>query len=77
MGLEIVIGLIVVALVGWAICEFKYKALPFEHAPEEEEGWEEFKEHLEANGNHELNIREIMANNSTNVFDAVDSADSE
>ena len=43
MGLEIVIGLIVVALVGWAICEFKYKALPFEHAPEEEEGWEEFK----------------------------------
>ena len=62
---------IAVALVGWCVCEAIGKP-HYTHAPEEQEGWEEFEEHAKANNGKEQNIRDIMRNNSTKGFSAVD-----
>lgn len=70
-GLEILIAFIVIALVGWGICELKYKSLPFHHTSEEQAGWDEFKEHAEMNDGKEMNIRDIVRTNSTKGYDAV------
>lgn len=66
------IGLIVlfaVAIIGWAIAEMKYKTFTFtrsekdvEELLENEHRAQEFKE---------MNIRDIMRNNSTNGYNAV------
>ena len=65
------IALVVVALVGWAIAEAKYKALPFTHSEEEAKEAEELYEIAKARNYQEMNIRDIMRTNSTKGFDAV------
>ena len=41
-GLTLFVVFIAVALVGWCVCEAIGK-LHYTHAPEEQEGWEEFE----------------------------------
>ena len=65
------IALIVVALVGWAIAEFKYKAFTFTRSAKEIEEEEELEEQRRADGFKEMNIRDIMRKNSTNGYNAV------
>ena len=65
------IALIVVALVGWAIAEFKYKAFTFTRSEKDIEEEKELEEHQRTNGFKEMNIRDIMRNNSTKGYDAV------
>lgn len=65
------IALIVVALIGWAIAEFKYKVFTFTRSEKDIEEEEELEEHKRANGFKEMNIRDIMRNNSTKGYNAV------
>ena len=65
------IALIVVALVGWAIAEFKYKASTFTRSAKDIEEEEELEEQRRADGFKEMNIRDIMRKNSTNGYNAV------
>ncbi len=65
------IALVVVALIGWAIAEAKYKALPFTHSEEEAKEAEELDEIAKANGYREKNVNDIMKSNSTKGFNAV------
>ncbi len=69
-GLTLLVLFVVVALVGWGVCE-AIGQLEFTHAPEEQEGWDEFAEHAKQNGGKEQNIRDIMRSNSTNGYSAV------
>ena len=64
-------ALIVVALVGWAIAEFKYKAFTFTRSEKDIEEEEELEEQKRAEGFKEMNIRDIMRKNSTNGYNAV------
>ena len=64
-------SLIVVALVGWAIAEFKYKAFTFTRSEKDIEEEEELEEQKRAEGFKEMNIRDIMRKNSTNGYNAV------
>ena len=64
-------ALIVVALVGWAIAEFKYKAFTFNRSEKDIEEEEELEEQKRAEGFKEMNIRDIMRKNSTNGYNAV------
>ena len=64
-------ALIVVALVGWAIAEFKYKAFTFTRPEKDIEEEEELEEQKRAEGFKEMNIRDIMRKNSTNGYNAV------
>ena len=61
-------ALIVVALVGWAIAEFKYKAFTFTRSEKDIEEEEELEEQKRAEGFKEMNIRDIMRKNSTNGY---------
>ena len=65
------IALIVVALVGWAIAEFKNKAFTFTRSAKDIEEEEELEEQRRADGFKEMNIRDIMRKNSTNGYNAV------
>ena len=65
------IALIVVALVGCAIAEFKYKAFTFTRSAKDIEEEEELEEQRRADGFKEMNIRDIMRKNSTNGYNAV------
>ena len=65
------IALVVVALVGWAIAEFKYKAFTFTRSEKDIEEEKELEEMKRADGFKEMNIREIMRKNSTNGYNAV------
>ena len=65
------IALIVVALVGWAIAEFKYKAFTFTRSAKDIEEEEELEEQRRADGFKEMNIRDIMRKNSANGYNAV------
>ena len=65
------IALIVVALVGWAIAEFKYKAFTFTRSAKDIEEEEELEEQRRADGFKEMNIRDIMRKNSTTGYNAV------
>ena len=65
------IALVVVALVGWAIAEFKYKAFTFTRSEKDIEEEKELKEMKRADGFKEMNIRDIMRKNSTNGYNAV------
>lgn len=65
------IALVVVALVGWAIAEFKYKAFTFTRSEKDIEEEKEFEEMKRADGFKEMNIRDIMRKNSTNGYNAV------
>ena len=64
-------ALIVVALVGWAIAEFKNKAFTFTRSEKDIEEEEELEEQKRAEGFKEMNIRDIMRKNSTNGYNAV------
>ena len=65
------IALVVVALVGWAIAEFKYKAFTFTRSENDIEEEKELEEMKRADGFKEMNIRDIMRKNSTNGYNAV------
>ena len=65
------IALIVIALVGWAIAELKYKAFTFTRSAKDIEEEEELEEQRRADGFKEMNIRDIMRKNSTNGYNAV------
>ena len=65
------IALVVVALGGWAIAEFKYKAFTFTRSEKDIEEEKELEELKRADGFKEMNIRDIMRMNSTNGYNAV------
>ncbi len=65
------IALVVVALIGWAIAEFKYKAFTFTRSEKDIEEEKELEELKRADGFKEMNIRDIMRKNSTNGYNAV------
>lgn len=64
------VALIVVAIIGWAIAEFKYKTFTFTRSEKDIEE-EELEEQRRADGFKEMNIRDIMRKNSTNGYNAV------
>ena len=61
---------IVVALVGWGIAELKGK-MTFTHSEAEKKEAEEIEEQKRATGFHEMNLHDLLKNNSTNRIDAV------
>ena len=65
------VALIVVAIIGWAIAEFKYKTFTFTRSEKDIEEEEELEEQRSADGFKEMNIRDIMRKNSTNGYNAV------
>ena len=65
------VALIVVAIIGWAIAEFKYKTVTFTRSEKDIEEEEELEEQRRADGFKEMNIRDIMRKNSTNGYNAV------
>ena len=65
------VALIVVAIIGWAIAEFKYKTFTFTRSEKDIEEEEELEEQRRADGFNEMNIRDIMRKNSTNGYNAV------
>ena len=65
------VALIVVAIIGWAIAEFKYKTFTFTRSEKDIAEEEELEEQRRADGFKEMNIRDIMRKNSTNGYNAV------
>lgn len=68
------IGLIVlfaVAIIGWAIAEMKYKTFTFTRFEKDVEEEELLENEHRAQEFKEMNIRDIMRNNSTNGYNAV------
>ena len=65
------IALFVVALIGWAIAEFKYKAFTFTRSEKDLEEERLLENEHRAEGFKEMNIRDIMRKNSTNGYNAV------
>lgn len=68
------IGLIVlfaVAIIGWAIAEMKYKTFTFTRSVKDVEEEELLENEHRAQEFKEMNIRDIMRNNSTNGYNAV------
>lgn len=68
------IGLIVlfaVAIIGWAIAEMKYKTFTFTRSEKDVEEEELLENEHRAQEFEEMNIRDIMRNNSTNGYNAV------
>lgn len=68
------IGLIVlfaVAIIGWAIPEMKYKTFTFTRSEKDVEEEELLENEHRAQEFKEMNIRDIMRNNSTNGYNAV------
>ena len=65
------IALLIIALIGWVVAELKDKCVTFVHSEEEAEGEEEMREAYEANGNKELNLKDLLARNSTKGYKAI------
>lgn len=68
------IGLIVlfaVAIIGWAIAKMKYKTFTFTRSEKDVEEEELLENEHRAQEFKEMNIRDIMRNNSTNGYNAV------
>lgn len=68
------IGLIVlfaVAIIGWAIAEMKYKTFTFTRSEKDVEEEELLENEHRVQEFKEMNIRDIMRNNSTNGYNAV------
>ena len=63
------VALLVIALIAWAIAELKNRSITFTHS--EAEGEEEMREAYEANGNKELNLKDLLAHNSTKGYKAI------
>lgn len=64
-------ALIIVALVGWAIAEFKYKAFTFTRSEKDIEEENLLEEERRAEGFKEMTINDIMRKNSTKGYNAV------
>ena len=65
------IALLVIALIAWAIAELKNRSITFTHSEAEAEGEEEMREAYEANGNKELNLKDLLARNSTKGYKSI------
>ena len=65
------IALLIIALIGWVVAELKDKCITFTHSKEEEEGEEEMREAYEAHGRRELNLKDLLAHNSTKGYKAI------
>ena len=68
------IGLIVlfaVAIIGWDIAEMKFKTFTFTRSEKDVEEEELLENEHRAQEFKEMNIRDIMRNNSTNGYNAV------
>lgn len=65
------IALFAVALIGWAIAEFKYKAFTFTRSEKDLEEEQLLENEHRTEGFKEMNIRDIMRNNSTKGYNAV------
>ena len=65
------VALLVIALIAWAIAELKNRSITFTHSKAEAEGEEEMREAYEANGNKELNLKDLLAHNSTKGYKAI------
>ncbi len=61
---------VVIALVGWGICELKGK-MTFTHSEIEKKEAEEIAEQQKADGYHEKNLHDLLKNNSTKGYNAV------
>ena len=65
------VALLVIALIAWAIAEIKNRSITFTHSEAEAEGEEEMREAYEANGNKELNLKDLLARNSTKGYKSI------
>ena len=65
------VALLVIALIAWAIAELKNRSITFTHSEAEVEGEEEMREAYEANGNKELNLKDLLARNSTKGYKSI------
>ncbi|SET21615.1 hypothetical protein [Prevotella sp. kh1p2] len=69
-GLIGLIALFVIALVGWAVCEFKAGNVVYKRNEEEEKELREF-EKVGEEGYKEMNLRELIKHNSTKGYKAI------
>ena len=65
------VALLAIALIAWAIAELKNRSITFTHSEAEAEGEEEMREAYEANGNEELNLKDLLARNSTKGYKSI------
>ena len=65
------VALLAIALIAWAIAELKNRSITFAHSEAEAEGEEEMREAYEANGNKELNLKDLLARNSTKGYKSI------
>ena len=65
------VALLVIALIAWAIAELKNRSITFTHSEADAEGEEEMREAYEANGNKELNLKDLLARNSTKGYKSI------
>ena len=65
------VALLAIALIDWAIAELKNRSITFTHSEAEAEGEEEMREAYEANGNKELNLKDLLARNSTKGYKSI------
>ncbi len=65
------VALLAIALIAWAIAELKNRSITFTHSEAEAEGEEEMREAYEANGNKELNLKDLLARNSTKCYKSI------
>ncbi len=66
-----IVALVVLALVGWAIAEAKYKTISYERNAEEEAAEAHAAQLLHENGYTELGIKDVIKTISTKGFSAV------
>ena len=65
------VALLAIALIAWAIAELKNRSITFTHSEAEAEGEEEMREAYEANGDKELNLKDLLARNSTKGYKSI------
>ena len=65
------VALLAIALIAWAIAELKNRSITFTHSEAEAEGEEEMREAYEANSNKELNLKDLLARNSTKGYKSI------
>uniref|UniRef100_A0AB33IYW6 Uncharacterized protein n=1 Tax=Prevotella sp. GTC17254 TaxID=3236794 RepID=A0AB33IYW6_9BACT len=62
---------VAVALLGWGLAELKNKSCTYTHSEEEREEAEVLHKILEDRNFRELNLKDLLAHNSTKGFSAV------
>ena len=65
------VALIVVAIIGWAIAEFKYKTFTFTRSEKDIEEEEELEEQRRGDGFEEMSIRDSVRKNSASGYNGV------